>query len=70
MNEAISESDEKSDKSGCEWDVFEKSELLAMHQYCCKYRDLIRTDDMPTQSQTDNFMRYQRVCYDSGVAYE
>jgi hypothetical protein len=47
---------------------FTQAELLAMHRYCLKFRDLVRRGDIPTQEQLDRFMRFQRVTYGEGVA--
>lgn len=49
---------------------FTESELQAMHRYCLKYRDLIRSGSRPTAVQDITFMTYQQFCYELGVAYE
>ncbi|RLA42561.1 MAG: hypothetical protein DRR42_23205 [Gammaproteobacteria bacterium] len=48
---------------------FSDIELIQMHNYCIKYRDLVRSGAAPTEEQSTRFMKYQRVCFGEGVAY-
>ena len=43
-------------------------ELVAIHRYCLRYRDLVRSGGTPTQKQDTCFMAGQRMCYATGVA--
>jgi hypothetical protein len=49
---------------------FTDKELLQLHRYCLKYRDLVRSGSTPTALQDLNFMSYQTICYEQGVAHE
>jgi hypothetical protein len=48
---------------------FTKTELQAMHRYCLKYRDLVRSDGTTRQDQDEKFILFSRVCYAEGIAY-
>ena len=48
--------------------LFSLEELLAMHHYCLKFRDLVRGGEVPTREQRDRFMLFQPVTYGEGVA--
>lgn len=50
--------------------TFTRVELMAMHRYCLKYRDLVRGGGTPTQEQSNTFLAFQNVCYGEGVALE
>ena len=49
---------------------FTQSELLAIHRYCLRYRDLVRGGGVPTRDQDQKFIAFQRVTYGEGVARE
>lgn len=49
---------------------FSEIELTQMHNYCIKYRNLVRSGGTPTKEQSTRFVRYQCVCYGEGVAYD
>ena len=49
--------------------AFTPAELQAMHSYCLKYRDLVRSGNKPTPGQDDKFMAFQKVCYAEGAAH-
>ena len=48
---------------------FTSAELLAMHRYCLKYRDLLRGGGTPTAEQDEYFLLFQRITYAFEVAY-
>lgn len=48
--------------------AFTPEELQAMHRYCLKYRDLVRSGGTPTEAQTEKFRAFSNVCYLEGVA--
>ena len=48
---------------------FSPEELQQMHRYCLKYRDLVRGGGTPTPEQDTQFMVYQRICHQEGVAH-
>ena len=47
---------------------FTTNELQAMHRYCLKYRDLVRSGETPTDTQSLKFLRFQTICYAEGIA--
>ena len=49
---------------------FSDIELTQMHNYCIKYRDLVRNGETPTEEECKRFMLFQRVCYGEGIAYD
>jgi hypothetical protein len=49
---------------------FSDIELTQMHNYCLKYRDLVRGGGRPTKEQSTRFMKFQRVCYGEGIAHD
>jgi hypothetical protein len=50
--------------------AFTDRELQAMHRWCLKYRDLVRSGGTPTPEQDEKFLLFQKACYAEGVAYE
>jgi hypothetical protein len=48
--------------------AFTREELQAMHRWCLKYRDLVRSGGTPTAKQDDQFLVFSRVCYAEGIA--
>ena len=50
--------------------TFTDKELQVMHRYCLKYQLLLRKGGTPTAMQDLNFMTYQAICYEEGIAYE
>jgi hypothetical protein len=48
---------------------FTTEEVAFMHEWCLKYRDLVRSGVTPSAEQSRRFMLYQRVCYVEGIAH-
>lgn len=42
-------------------------ELRAMHRWCLKYRDLVRSGGKPSPEQDRRFMLFAPVCYATGA---
>jgi hypothetical protein len=47
---------------------FTKKELVQMHRYCMKYRDLVRSGKTPATEQNRKFRAFSKVTYAKGVA--
>ncbi|MDO8864134.1 hypothetical protein Q6D67_20825 [Haliea sp. E1-2-M8] len=50
--------------------AFTPAELQAMHKWCLKYRDLVRSGGKPSGQQDNLFRMFSTVCYATGAAYE
>ena len=48
---------------------FTPAELQAMHRWCLKYRDMVRSGGTPTAEQEEMFWLMSRMCYQEGVAH-
>lgn len=49
---------------------FTEEELVAMHEFCCAYRDAVRSGAVPSTDRSAAFLRYQRVLYALGEPRE
>tara|TARA_R110000772_G_scaffold267274_1_gene390891 strand:- start:5319 stop:5486 length:168 start_codon:yes stop_codon:yes gene_type:complete len=47
---------------------FTPAELQAMHKWCLKYRDLVRSGGKPSDEQDETFILFSTVTYQTGVA--